>query len=177
MEAFATYATEPARCNLATSNKGSSDFGLCERSSWLGCIGGTTNPGAMPLAIPGVNTAKLTLATGCRRRSPSSIPIRTFARNPVEHSTGSSTMDWLSKITGHYNMRIKTFLTLTMACILAAGCATHKAKPAVSNPQLIATGSTTGSTRPTATSSCSPSTRAPTRFPTWCRMRPWRSQP
>jgi len=55
-------------------------------------------------------------------------------------------MDWLSKITGHYNMRIKTFLTLTMACILAAGCATHKAKPAVSNPKLIATGGTTGST-------------------------------
>jgi hypothetical protein len=55
-------------------------------------------------------------------------------------------MDWLSKITGHYNMRIKTFLTLTMACIVAAGCATHKAKPAVSNPKLIATGGTTGST-------------------------------
>ena len=57
-------------------------------------------------------------------------------------------MDWLSKITGHYNynMRIKTFLILTMACIVAAGCATHKAKPAVSNPQLIATGGTTGST-------------------------------
>jgi hypothetical protein len=54
-------------------------------------------------------------------------------------------MDWLSIIMGYYNMRIKTSLTLTMACIVAAGCATHKAKPLVSNPKLVATGGTTGS--------------------------------
>jgi hypothetical protein len=55
-------------------------------------------------------------------------------------------MDWLSKIMGQYNMRIKTFLALTMACVIAAGCATHKNKPPVSNPQLVTTGGTTGST-------------------------------
>ena len=47
---------------------------------------------------------------------------------------------------GHYNMRIKTFLTLTVACAIAAGCATHKDKPLLANPRLDAAGGTTGST-------------------------------
>ena len=42
-------------------------------------------------------------------------------------------------------MRMQTFLAATLAATLVAGCATHKTKPNVANPYVVAVGGTTGS--------------------------------